>query len=77
MGKLFKVDELILDSASDRWRKVAFVVGAVLAEVGNEAPELNDEEVANRVRNLVSDGLLESRGDLDRIRYSEIRRSKA
>jgi len=68
-----KIDELILQFTADRWQKVAMVVASVLLDGGKEMDEVNDYEVADRVKVLASEGRIESRGDLDEMRYSEIR----
>ena len=68
-----KIDELILQFTADRWQKVAMVVATVLLDGGKEMDEVNDYEVADRVKVLASEGRIESRGDLDEMRYSEIR----
>jgi hypothetical protein len=68
-----KIDELILHFTTDRWQKVAMVVASVLLDGGEEMDEVNDYEVADRVKVLASEGRIESRGDLGQIRYSEIR----
>lgn len=73
MANTQRIDELILTYTINRWRKVAFVVGSVLIEGGDELADINDSEVAERVRFLVKDGRIESRGDLNEIRFSEIR----
>lgn len=68
-----RIDEIILHFTADKWQKVALVVASVLLDGGEEMKEVNDFEVADRVKVLASEGRIESRGDLDKIRYSEIR----
>ena len=64
------LDVLILTCASERWQKVAKVVAQV-ADRANSAANLN--AIAVRIRTLVDDGKLESKGDLSRWGYSEVR----
>jgi hypothetical protein len=62
------IDAEILKAVTSTWRKVAYIVGTVMAEIREP-----DIVVAQRVKALAAAGLLESRGNLGRMRYSEIR----
>ncbi|TLZ30477.1 MAG: hypothetical protein E6K27_00425 [Gammaproteobacteria bacterium] len=68
-----RIDASLVASASPRWRKVATVVAAALGEARGSAAGLPDVYYAQRVRELVAAGRLESFGDLCRMRYSEVR----
>lgn len=68
-----QIDEYILRHTKERWKKVAAVAAKVMFETGPGMSEVNDHEVAERVRVLVAEGRLRSRGDLDDMRRSEIR----
>lgn len=67
-------DDLILSCVVGNWRKVARVMGDALGKV-YEGPFLqtNDWVLHTRVTALAESGRLESRGDLSRIRFSEVR----
>ena len=67
------LDEQILRFATERWRKVAMIVGSVLFDPNIEKLPLSDSDIANRVGELVAAGHLEARGDVQNIRYSEVR----
>lgn len=67
------IDDALLAAASNRFRKVAFVVGTAMTvnkEIGKQIPDLF---YASRVRKLVDEGRLWSEGNLDHMRYSEVR----
>lgn len=73
MSSAPKIDALILSHTMDRWRKVAFVIATVLIEGGDDFADVDDSFVAQRVKYLVKEGRIESRGDPNQMRYSEIR----
>jgi hypothetical protein len=64
------LDALILSFASERWQKVARIIGQVSERTGDETKL---DAIAIRIRALVDDGELEAKGDLSRWRYSEVR----
>ena len=67
-----KIDAALLAKAEPRYRKVAFIVASVMGSIP-EAPELPDIYYAQRIAHLVESGLLEARGNLRRMRFSEVR----
>lgn len=74
---LAKMDERLLSDCSDRWRKVAMVVGTTMMSDGPSRFEnVPDVFYSQRVKVLVENGLLESQGNLDFMRYSEVRLPK-
>lgn len=74
---LQKIDEGLLSNCCDKWRKVARVVGTTMMSDGPYRFEnVPDVFYSQRVRLLVEKGLLESQGNLDFMRYSEIRLAK-
>jgi hypothetical protein len=71
---LAKIDEGLLSNCCDRWRKVAMVVGTTMMRDGPYRYEnVPDVFYSQRVKALVERGLLESQGNLDFMRYSEVR----
>jgi hypothetical protein len=67
-------DEPLRSHVVKNWRKVARVVGEVLAKLCDEPFDpVNDIFLAARVRAMANAGLLESQGNLTRMRYSEVR----
>jgi hypothetical protein len=67
-SQIAAVDAEILAVATADWRKVARVIGSVMATI-----YLPDVFVSERVQALVSKGMLESRGNLRRMQFSEVR----
>jgi hypothetical protein len=67
------IDEALLRNASAQWRKVARIVGTTMSTLSDRVHGIPDVYFAARVRDLVGRGLLESQGDLTRMRYSEVR----
>jgi len=64
-------DAALLDAAAPNWRKVARVVGQAMAD---EPFDLwRQFFLQSRVRALVDGGALEARGNLGRMRFSEVR----
>ncbi|HNP36028.1 MAG TPA: DUF3658 domain-containing protein [Woeseiaceae bacterium] len=71
------IDNSLLESCPDRWRKVAAVVGITMTRyMKDKYPGVPDIFYAQRVRALVEKGILESSGNLDYMRYSEVRLAK-
>lgn len=68
-----KVDEALLSHARAKSRKVAFIVGATMMDKTLRLPGLSDVFYASRVKELVKKGLLVAEGNLDYMRYSEVR----
>jgi hypothetical protein len=68
-----KIDKALLSHAKLRGRKVAVLVGLTMMDPEVRVPGLPDLYYANRVRVLVERGLLVAEGDLDYMRYSEVR----
>jgi len=66
------IDAQLLSNCSQQWRKAAFVVGLAMSEL-TSLVGIPDLYYSRRIRKLVSEGALESQGDLKHIRYSEIR----
>jgi uncharacterized protein (DUF4213/DUF364 family) len=58
---------------SDQYKKVAFVIGQTMLELGGEFPALPDMFYASRIKHLATTGVIEAAGNLDRIRFSEVR----
>ncbi|MGH8213991.1 MAG: DUF3658 domain-containing protein [Rhodanobacteraceae bacterium] len=67
------IDGALLGNCLSHWRKVTFVIAAAVESIGNEFPGIPDVFYSLRVRELASSGLLQSFGDLEYMRYSEVR----
>jgi hypothetical protein len=64
-------DPLLMSHATDQWRKVAMIVGSVLAEMDDH---LSDIFLAARVNALIKSGQLEIRGKSAlQMRHTEVK----
>lgn len=68
-----KIDQALLSSAGQSWRKVARIVGTTMTLLSEGFPGVPDIYYAQRVRHLVEEGMLESQGNLAYMRFSEVR----
>ena len=72
--QIAEIDSALLANCIKRWRKVAAVVGFTMTDQLMDAfPGVPDLYYAERVRRLVEKGTLESSGNLNYMRYSEVR----
>ena len=67
------IDEALLASSASSWRKVARVVGTAMIELDMQFPRVPDGYYAQRVATLVQAGKLQAQGNLDHMRFSEVR----
>ena len=70
---LQRIDECLLSHTSHQWRKVARVIGQTMLVLGREFPAIPDVIYRLRIKHLAESGAIEAAGNLDRMRYSEIR----
>jgi hypothetical protein len=63
-----RIDAALLSHAKRSWRKVAMIVGLAM-----RVPGLPDLFYAERVKALVAKGALIAEGNLEYMRYSEVR----
>jgi Protein of unknown function len=68
-----EIDMLLLSHAQHNWRKVAMLVGLTMMDLKNRPRGIPDIFYAQRVRKLVEEGRLESQGNLQYMRFSEVR----
>jgi hypothetical protein len=71
-NQLKLIDEALLAEADVHWRKVARVVGSAMRKP-THVRGVPDIFYAQRVRKLVEAGRLESQGNLEYMRFSEVR----
>lgn len=67
-----QIDKELLGNATDQWRKVAMIIGRTMMTFENKVG-IPDIYYADRIKKLVEDGRLVSRGNLDYMRFSEVR----
>lgn len=70
---LWEIDRVLFANCATSWRKVASIVGKTSGELAKRFPNIPDVYYAQRVRRLVAVGELESQGNLEYMRYSEVR----
>jgi uncharacterized protein DUF3658 len=75
-SELNAIDEALLSNALPQWRKVAMVV-ALTTRGFDFVPSLPDVFYAGRIKQLVAGGRLESQGNLEFMRFSEVRLPQA
>lgn len=73
VDEIQEIDDLLLSHARDNWRKVAMIVGLTMMSHENRESGMPDIFYAQRVRLLVERGQLESQGNLQYMRFSEVR----
>ena len=75
--QIAEIDNALLANCTGRWREVAAVVGFSMADqIMNTFEGVPDVFYSQRIRRLVEKGILESAGNLNYMRYSEVRRRK-
>ena len=67
------IDAEILANTSTQWHKVARVVMSATGALSDRFPDLPYVFYAQRLRRLAEEGRLESRGNLEFMRFSEVR----
>jgi hypothetical protein len=70
---LERIDTCLMSFMSEQFKKVAFVIGQAMLELDREYPALPDMFYASRIKHLAATGIIEAAGNLDRIRFSEVR----
>ena len=68
-----EIDRLLLENASHQWRKVARLIGRTMMELEDRVVGIPDIYYADRIKLLVENGKLEAQGNLDYMRFSEVR----
>ncbi len=67
------VDTVLLGHCTTSYRKVAFIIGKTMTPSSEELDHVPFGYLVQRVQHLVESGRLESQGDLDYVRFSEVR----
>jgi hypothetical protein len=71
---LNEIDNCILSNATTQWRKVAMVVALTMNALSDLFSDLPDSFYAIRIQKLVAQGRLTSQGNVEFMRFSEVRR---
>jgi hypothetical protein len=72
-AQIQEIDRVILENTKEQWRKVAMVVAITMSSLQNRFVGVPDVFYAQRVANLVNEGVLLSQGNLKRMRFSEVK----
>jgi hypothetical protein len=72
-GQVQSIDDALLAECVPSWRKVARVIGVAIQSVPGGFPEVSAGYYAQRVIFLVLAGRLQSQGNLEYMRFSEVR----
>lgn len=72
-----RIDDHLLAKATPRFQKVARIIVEVMQSFSDGPSGIPDVYYAQRIAKLVSAGLLESQGNLRRMRLSEVRLAKS
>ena len=75
--ELTRIDETLVSHASKLNRKVAMLVGLSIMDLRKDIPNVPDVFYAQRVKKIVNEGLLIAEGNLDYMRFSEVRLPEA
>ena len=67
------IDSAILSCAIPRWQKVAMIISRAIEKLESRYPVFSSAFYARRVQILAAEGRLESQGDLDYMRFSEVK----
>jgi hypothetical protein len=70
---LWEIDRILLAQSGRAWRKVASIVEMTSDDLRARFPNIPDVYYAQRVRRLVAVSELESQGNLEYMRVSEVR----
>ena len=72
-GDLRTIDECIMSNITHQFRKTAKVVALTMGDIGGYLPGLPDVFYSGRIKHLAAAGLIEAAGNLNRMRFSEVR----
>ena len=70
------IDKALIANVSESWRKVARVVGTTINDFDGRFKGIPDVYFAQRIQQIAKSSLIESQGNLEKMRYSEVRLPK-
>ncbi len=68
----FELDRMILSAMKLRWQKTGMIIGVVFDECKGRRLEISEDDIAERIIELNEAGMINSRGDLEQWRKSEV-----
>lgn len=69
-AEIQRVDDCLLSNIPERWVKVARVIALTIPQL----PDIPVAFLSLRVKHLAASGFIEAAGNLNRMRYSEVRK---
>ena len=69
MTSLERIDTVLLSNISTSWAKAAMVIAKAMAQLH----DVEDSLFQQRLESLAQRGIIESAGDLSKVRHSEVR----
>ncbi|WP_316368290.1 DUF3658 domain-containing protein [Candidatus Thiodiazotropha sp. CDECU1] len=72
--EVHEIDMALLSNTNDKWRKVAMVVARTMLDIPSRISGIPDIYYSQRIRKLVDEKQLVTRGNLSYMRYSEVRK---
>lgn len=72
--EIAQIDTSIMNHCTHQFRKLARIIFKAMDETEGSRHDIPDLFYAERIRSLVRNGQLESQGDLNKMRFSEVRR---
>lgn len=76
-AQLQTIDDCILSHITHQFRKTAKVVALTMGDIRENFPGLPDAFYSGRIKRLAEAGLIEAVGNLNRMRFSEVRLAKS
>ncbi len=67
------IDKALISEVSHQYQKVAKIVGMTMLKLPSRVSGIPDLFYSQRIKKLVDNGFLESQGNLQFMRYSEVR----
>ncbi len=71
-----EIDNMLISNTTSQWRKIARIVGMSMISFESKFTNIPDIFFAIRIKILVKRNKLESQGNIQNMRYSEVRRIK-
>lgn len=73
---LESIDAILVENIGETWMKSAFLIGGVMLKVPDEYEEVPDVFYSGRLMLLEKEGAISVRGDLRKMKHSEVQLSK-
>ena len=71
---LSAIDSVICSHTTGHWKKIAMVISKSYRELEGKDPKLTYEQLLSRLHHLINSGKLSSQGNINVMRFSEVKR---